>query len=570
MAFELFKLAGSVFIDTKEADKSLSKTETKAVSFGETFGKVAGVVGGVATVVVGSATAIGGAMISTANKTAETADEIDKASIRMGISAEQFQEYAYVAGQCGVETATLEQACKKLEGTDISFDEAISSIMSLETAEERAQKASELFGEKVAYTMTPMLAQSGEEFDKLIDRSHELGLIMGDEAVKNGVEFGDLLSDLKQSLGALAGQVGSALFPILNKALSYALEFIPQLTGYVEKFAPLSVGFMEQLLPILFDIVDQIFPILVDLASQLMPIYSELISNILPIFVEILNAIIPLLMNIIQMMLPLLVDLMQSMLPLVTAILPLLEPIATLLLNILTPLVDLLSSVLPPLIAFITQIVQTTVPLITEAIKFVGNIVTGVLTNTVNFIKPMILEIIGIFSNVIDFIKNVFTGNWEGALQNIVNIGKGILNLMIDYIEGFINFSTGMFNTWWNSIFELLNNVPFIDIPAGFANIPEVHIPRLEKGGTVTSGGRVLVGEKAPEILDLPAGARVTPLDKAGIGVTKDDIADAMKEALLSVGIQLELHTDEGALVDRIENINTSYRKRHGGASMFA
>lgn len=62
----------------------------------------------------------------------------------------------------------------------------------------------------------------------------------------------------------------------------------------------------------------------------------------------------------------------------------------------------------------------------------------------------------------------------------------------------------------------------------------------------------------------------MTPLDKAGIGVTKDDIADAMKEALLSVGIQLELHTDEGALVDKIENINTSYRKRHNGASMFA
>lgn len=192
MAFDLFKLAGSIFIDTKEADKSLAKTDKNAQSFGQTFGKVAGIVGGVATVVVGSVTAVGGAMISTANQTAETADEIDKASIRMGISAEQFQEFAYVAGQCGVETATLEQAAKKLEGTDINFDDAISSIMELETAEERAQKASELFGEKVAYTMAPMLQQTGEEFDALKDRAHELGLVMGDDAVKNGVEFGDL------------------------------------------------------------------------------------------------------------------------------------------------------------------------------------------------------------------------------------------------------------------------------------------------------------------------------------------------------------------------------------------
>ena len=32
--------------------------------------------------------------------------------------------------------------------------------------------------------------------------------------------------------------------------------------------------------------------------------------------------------------------------------------------------------------------------------------------------------------------------------------------------------------------------------------------------GNIVEEGRVLVGEKGPEILDLPRGARVTPLDK--------------------------------------------------------
>lgn len=41
-------------------------------------------------------------------------------------------------------------------------------------------------------------------------------------------------------------------------------------------------------------------------------------------------------------------------------------------------------------------------------------------------------------------------------------------------------------------------------------------MPGLEAGGDILSRGSVLVGEGGPEILDLPAGARVTPLDKAG------------------------------------------------------
>jgi hypothetical protein len=37
-------------------------------------------------------------------------------------------------------------------------------------------------------------------------------------------------------------------------------------------------------------------------------------------------------------------------------------------------------------------------------------------------------------------------------------------------------------------------------------------IPGLEEGGSILSSGRVLVGESGPELLDLPHGARVTPL----------------------------------------------------------
>ncbi|MEI8350097.1 MAG: hypothetical protein WCI77_08075 [Candidatus Omnitrophota bacterium] len=49
---------------------------------------------------------------------------------------------------------------------------------------------------------------------------------------------------------------------------------------------------------------------------------------------------------------------------------------------------------------------------------------------------------------------------------------------------------------------------------AGLAQI--LAIPRFEKGGNVISPGLTLVGERGPEILNLPAGARVSPLNKQG------------------------------------------------------
>lgn len=45
-------------------------------------------------------------------------------------------------------------------------------------------------------------------------------------------------------------------------------------------------------------------------------------------------------------------------------------------------------------------------------------------------------------------------------------------------------------------------------------------IPKLAEGGILGSSGSVMVGERGPEILSLPSGARVTPLDKSSGGVS--------------------------------------------------
>lgn len=287
----LFKLLGQVFVDTDEADKSMSKTTEKAESMADKIGKGAKTVGKIATTTVATASAISGALVNNAKDTASVADEIDKASIRMGIGAEKYQELAYAAGQSGVEMSTLEKAAKKLEGTGINFDDAMESIMSLTTAEERAAKASELFGDSVAYQMSPLIEQSGESFDALTQRAHDLGLVMSEDAVKSGVEFGDLMSDMEQSVQMLGTSLGSAMMPVLNEVIKTLVDNMPQIQKLISDLAPVFSDLIAEVMPPLIELLEAILPPLIKLIEAVVPIVSKVASVVVQVVGGIIDVV---------------------------------------------------------------------------------------------------------------------------------------------------------------------------------------------------------------------------------------------------------------------------------------
>ena len=535
MAVELFKLVGSIFIDNEKANESLQKTDKKAESFGQTLGKTAKGALQFASVAGTAMLAVGGAALGVADNVAQTADEIDKASIRMGISAENYQELAYAAGQCGVEMSTMEKAAKKLEGTDINFNDAIKQIMSLGTAEERSAAAAEMFGESVAYQLSPLLEQSTDDFDGLIQRANDLGIVMSGDAVAAGVEFGDLMSDLKQSAQALGTSLGSALFPILIDIIKQVLDFMPQIQGFM---------------------------------AQITPMLSEVVSAILPVLFSILEALMPVLMEIIQAILPLAVDLINALLPIITALLPLIEPISALLMTIIVPLVQILTELLPPLIDTITSIINSTVPLLVKAIEFVRETVEDVMDVLSRALTPWIQSIIQLFEGLAEFIGGVFTGNWEQAWSGIVKMFKGFVNTIITYIQGTVNGVVGLINTVIEAALKLANLVPGVDIDTSVTKIPEVNIPLLAKGGVVTGEGQAIVGEEGAELLTRPKGATVQPLGNNGIDY--DKLTNAFVTALRIVAPELRANikgeVDKDGLIRFLvdENRSSMYMSGRG------
>lgn len=89
-------------------------------------------------------------------------------------------------------------------------------------------------------------------------------------------------------------------------------------------------------------------------------------------------------------------------------------------------------------------------------------------------------NITNIFRNIIDFIKNVFTGNWKAAWENVKDIFKSIVDGLGNIFKAPLNFIIDGINGFLGG----LNNIKIPDWVPGVGgkgfNIPK--IPRLKVG----------------------------------------------------------------------------------------
>ena len=112
-----------------------------------------------------------------------------------------------------------------------------------------------------------------------------------------------------------------------------------------------------------------------------------------------------------------------------------------------------------------------------------------------------------IFNNIIDFINNVFAGNWTGAWQNIVNIFGNLFGMLGNLAKAPINAVISAINYIIGQINSLSFTVPdwvpgdLAGQTFGFA-LPT--IPQLAKGGIATSATLAEIGEGSEPEAVLP------------------------------------------------------------------
>jgi len=136
--------------------------------------------------------------------------------------------------------------------------------------------------------------------------------------------------------------------------------------------------------------------------------------------------------------------------------------------------------------------------------------VAGVITNQIGRIidtlKSVWENIKFVFSNIIDFVKNVFTGNWADAWENVKNIFVGVFSSLGALIKLPINGIIEMINLAFSKIGSISLNIP--DWIPGIGGekysfaLPQ--IPLLANGGIATAPTLAMIGEGAESEAVLP------------------------------------------------------------------
>lgn len=447
-------------------------------------------------------------------------------------SAMDNDKNAEIFRNLGVE---LTDAEGKMKSSEAVMWETMNALQGIADQDEKAALAQQLFG-KTGSELMPLLNGQAGSIEEMKNKAHELGLVMSDELIDSGVGLTDSLDQTKRAFSAIITQLGAAFMPIVKKVSDKLQSALPYIQQAINELAPIIGDFFENILPPLFELGETLLPVLLALFQELLPVFQNLVTTILPIlidiiqqleplFVQILQDLLPPLLNFIQQLAPIFAQLVQQTLPLIVqliqqilpflveianTVLPILLqflqavlPIATQIIsNILPILIDLLGKILPPIL----QLVQSALPVLQKIFEAIMPLVSRlsetllpILINLFELLSPLLDYLADAFGNglassintvgqaispfltvlqgVIDFITGVFQGDWESAWNGIVEVFKGIFNLIPTFVESVINGVIACVN----GIIDGINWV------AGWTgvhidNIPEVELPRFRAG----------------------------------------------------------------------------------------
>ena len=131
-------------------------------------------------------------------------------------------------------------------------------------------------------------------------------------------------------------------------------------------------------------------------------------------------------------------------------------------------------------------------------------------------IQAAVENVKAIFQNIIDFISNVFSGNWSAAWQNIVNIFGNLFGMIVNLAKAPINGVISAINWVLSKINSISVTIPDW-VPGvggttlGF-NIPT--IPQLAEGGIATSPTLAEIGEGGEPEAVMPLSKLAALLDE--------------------------------------------------------
>lgn len=454
---DLFTLTAKLMLDTTEYAQGIDNAISGAKNIGAGLSKAMSMAKGAFNGAVTVISTVSSVIRQTAGEVAVFGDKIDKASQKLGISAEAYQEWDAVLQHSGTSIDSLGMGmqtlannaaagAKEFAALGISqadalsredlFEKTITGLQNITDENKRAQIAQKLFG-RSAKELGPLLNTSAKETEAMRKRVHDLGGVMSNEAVKDSAAYQDALQDMTTAIDGAKRSLFSALLPTITKVMNAIANAAPTIHTIID-------GVKTAYTTVVEPIVDSLLNTVI---GEVGPKVMELLGNIGGALTRFMNG--------------------------------------------------------PG-----------------------GAVVTWIVDKFMVAWDGMMTEM----STLLDFLNNVFSGNWEAAWQNLVDLVVGpfktLRNLLVDPINaviGIVNVMIDAVESAINGIIAGINSVidkmPAMDLSEygmpGMHKMPKLdsvswgnidHIKPLFNGGVLDNGERAIVGEFEPEFISMRGG----------------------------------------------------------------
>lgn len=276
------------------------------------------------------------ALISLTIESAAYADEILTQSTVTGLSTEALQEYQYAAELVDVSLDTLTSSQTKMirsmdaarrgskeqaeafdklrigvqnaDGTlrdsQEVFGEAIDALGAISNETERDAIAMTIFG-RSARDLNPLIKAGSDGLRELTQEAHNVGYVMGEEALDALGAVDDQLQRMNRSGEALKNQIAVGMAPAVENLMKKGTDLFVRLqeaaegSGILEVFGALLdvVSALEPLFDVLFGTAEDGVPVLQTLALALgvladaLTIVANTIAIVIELFKQLFNLI---------------------------------------------------------------------------------------------------------------------------------------------------------------------------------------------------------------------------------------------------------------------------------------
>lgn len=518
----LFNLFARLFLDTKDFDENLDKSQKKASSFSSKAGTVfkagARAVTAFATTVAAASTAI--AALGT--KMINFAGDIDDNAQRIGMSTDDYQLWAFAIEKAGGDAQTLAKAVQNisvfteklaegngdalltLQKLGIEYDDfmkadnagklkmIVESLQGMEDQTEKTRLAQEIFGSETVQKLMPLLNEEWGSIDKLNEELKKQGLIIDNDLIKAGADLGDQIQFLTKKFQVMGLSIASELFPEISLLIDGISDLASGSKDGAQKIADAFIGIADKIFQALPDILD----VVGDLVLALFDGLIKLIPEVVPKLFKFLEQII---IKLIQMI----PSLTKSLFKLVEAL--------------IDGLLDMdWGEILIQLIESVFQI------------------------------TPMLIDTLShIFSSLLNkvFFKVTDSDFWKKVGDFGLRFGKAMINSVIASFEAGINFIVDRVNDITAKLSKVWTWTGLDAIP----EIPHAKIPRLAKGGMLDDLKGTMFAIAGED------GAEVVAHGSQGTGVANvQQIAEAQYSAMEQYNVKETIATAAAAIVNGI------------------